>query len=197
MMARWAIATVAALGLAACATAPTEEAGVYRPIGLLAIGDAGYAYDYITPRSAERAPRTEAGFVAQERERWIQRPPAAGGVRGVADYQLPNGGYVRSERDDARIKCRTPILQSAACDAGVVLGDNIYPDYAHAGADGHGDAQRFADIFEAALRLDALARRGIPPVRCARQSRLAHLARRRDGASRLPRTTLLRSTWMA
>lgn len=149
MLARWMIAVGAALSLAACASAPADDAAsAYQPMGLLAIGDAGYDYDYIASRSAERAPRTEAEFVAQEREKWIRerRPPAEFEASPI--FQLPNGGYVAASGMMPVANAVRSYCGRAACDAGVVLGDNIYPDGATLGTDGHDDAQRFTDIFE-------------------------------------------------
>jgi 3',5'-cyclic AMP phosphodiesterase CpdA len=96
----------------------------------------------------ERAPRTEAAFIALEREKWIRERRPAGEFEASPMYRMPNGGYVAASGMMPVANAVRSYCASAACDAGVVLGDNIYPDGATLGADGHDDAQRFADIFE-------------------------------------------------
>jgi tartrate-resistant acid phosphatase type 5 len=149
MLARWTIAASAACALLGCATAADDTQEAYRPTGLVAIGDAGYHYDYITQRSQDRAPRTPDAFIAHERENWIEdrRPPAE--FEAPPMHQLANGGYVAASGMMPVANAVRRYCETAACDAGVVLGDNIYPDGATLGADGHDDSQRFADIFEA------------------------------------------------
>lgn len=148
MLARWMIAVAAAWALVACATAPQGSEQAFRPMGLLAIGDAGYDYDYISPRSAENAPRTQDVFIEQERAKWIRERRPAAEFEASPMHQLPNGGYVAASGMMPVANAVRAYCQTAACDAGVVLGDNIYPDGATLGADGHDDAQRFTDIFE-------------------------------------------------
>lgn len=148
MRANWMIAAMAACALSACASALLENEAAFRPMGLLAIGDAGYTYDYISPRAAERAPRTQEAFVEAEREKWIRERRPAEAFEASPLYQLPNGGYVPASGMMPVANAVRTYCAQAACDAGVVLGDNIYPDGATLGADGHTDAQRFHDIFE-------------------------------------------------
>jgi hypothetical protein len=142
------LSLAAALSLGACAGSPGSEETAFRPFGIVALGDAGYHYDYITSEDQAEAPRTPDAFIADEREDWIEDRRPAAEFEASPMYQLANGGYAPASglmpvSNAVRRYCR-----SAACDAGVVLGDNIYPDGATLGADGHNDAQRFADIFE-------------------------------------------------
>lgn len=140
------IAIIAVLGLGACASAPAQE--TFRPMGILALGDAGYHYDYIEAEDRAEAPRTPEAFIADEREDWIEdrRPP--GEFEASPMYRLPDGGYVPASGLMPVSNAVRRYCETASCDAGVLLGDNIYPDGATLGADGHDDAQRFADIFE-------------------------------------------------
>jgi tartrate-resistant acid phosphatase type 5 len=141
-------AGAAALTLAACASAPGENERSFRPMGIVAVGDAGYHYDYITMEDQSEAPRTPEAFLEDERADWIEdrRPPAE--FEASPMFELPNGGYVPASGMMPVANAVRRYCQVAACDAGVVLGDNIYPDGATLDADGHDDAQRFADIFE-------------------------------------------------
>jgi hypothetical protein len=115
----------------------------------LAFGDSGYHYDYLDPEDLAEAPSTREGFVELERREWLEdkRPP--GEFRPGPAYRLPGkGGYVAASGQAAvatamRRFCDGP----AACEFAVMLGDNIYPDGATAGADGRDDATRFRKIF--------------------------------------------------
>jgi tartrate-resistant acid phosphatase type 5 len=148
MLRRWMCSGAAALTLAACASAPSESATSFRPMGIVAVGDAGYHYDYITPEDQAEAPRTPEAFLDEERADWIEgrRPP--GEFEPSPMYRLPNSGYVPASGMRPVSNAIRRYCEIEACEAGVVLGDNIYPDGATLGADGHNDAQRFADIFE-------------------------------------------------
>ena len=64
-------------------------------------------------------------------------------------HRLANGGYVPASGMMPVAQAMRTYCQTTRCDAGVMLGDNIYPDGATLGADGRSDAQRFEDIFRA------------------------------------------------
>jgi tartrate-resistant acid phosphatase type 5 len=146
MLAKRMLAVATALSLGACASVAASD--TFKPLGIVAIGDAGYHYDYITAEDQAEAPRTPEAFIAEERQDWIddRRPPSE--FEPSPMYQLPSGGYAPASGMMPVSNAVRRYCQTAACDAGVVLGDNIYPDGATLGADGHNDAQRFADIFE-------------------------------------------------
>jgi tartrate-resistant acid phosphatase type 5 len=149
MLARSMCAGAAALAMAACASGTVGSEPAFRPMGIFAIGDAGYHYGYITAEDQADAPRTPEAFLEDERTDWIdnRRPPDEFEASPI--YRLPNGGYVPASGMTPVANAVRRYCETAACDAGVMLGDNIYPDGATLGADGHDDAQRFTDIFEA------------------------------------------------
>ncbi len=142
---RLGIGLAAGLVLAAC-TAQRPAPG---PVAeFLAFGDSGYHLDYLDPEDLAKAPATFEGFVEQERAEWLEdrRPPAE--FRPQPGHRLESGRWVPASGQDAvasamRRWCEGP----ATCDFAVMLGDNIYPDGATAGADGRDDATRFRKIF--------------------------------------------------
>jgi hypothetical protein len=131
--------------LAACATQRPAPGTIAE---FLAFGDSGYHHDY-PEFDHDPVPRTFDAYVESERREWLEdkRPPAE--FRPVPAHVLPESGiYVPASGQAAvatamRRWCEGP----AACDFGVMLGDNIYPDGATAGADGRDDATRFRKIF--------------------------------------------------
>jgi tartrate-resistant acid phosphatase type 5 len=140
------LAALAALVvLAACASQRPAPGPVAE---FLAFGDSGYHLDYLDPEDLAKAPATFEGFVEQERAEWLEdrRPPAE--FRPQPGHRLESGRWVPASGQDAvasamRRWCEGP----ATCDFAVMLGDNIYPDGATAGADGRDDATRFRKIF--------------------------------------------------
>jgi hypothetical protein len=130
------------LALAGCSTSQAARAPA--ATGFLAFGDHGYSLAYLDP--GDREPRSGDQFVAQARAKWLkEKRPAAEFVAGpftmVGDSAVAASGMLPVARAMAAW-CRT-----ATCQFGVMLGDNIYPDGATLGADGHDDVQRFRDIF--------------------------------------------------
>jgi hypothetical protein len=130
-----------ALALAACAHEP-------RTIGFLAFGDGGYHYDYLDPDDEPGAATYEA-FVETERLDWLddKRPPA--GFKPPPAYRVPDtGAWIAASGQAAVARAmRDYCAAGAACEFAVMLGDNIYPDGATAGADGRDDAERFRKIL--------------------------------------------------
>jgi len=141
MRLRWAAVAIALL-VAACAHQP-------RTIRFLAFGDSGYHYDY-QDTDEDPGPATYQAFVEQERLEWLEdkRPPAEFAPRPA--YQLPGTdawvtasglmSVAKAMHDDCR--------SGPGCEFAVMLGDNIYPDGATAGADGRDDAERFRKVFQ-------------------------------------------------
>jgi hypothetical protein len=141
-----AAALVVAVALAGC-TAPRTSR---QPIAaFLAFGDSGYHYDYLEIDD-EPGPKSYEAFVEEERLEWLEdkRPPAE--FEPGAAYRLPASGSWIAASGQAGVAaamrryCEGP----PACDFAVMLGDNIYPEGATAGADGRDDAERFRKIFE-------------------------------------------------
>ncbi len=138
-------ALAAVLVLAACAA----QRPAPQPIAeFLAFGDSGYHYDYLDPDDGEGVTTLEA-FVEKERLDWLddKRPPAE--FKPPPAFRRPDTGtYVAASGQAAvatamRRYCAGP----AACEFAVMLGDNIYPDGATAGADGRDDAERFRNVL--------------------------------------------------
>jgi tartrate-resistant acid phosphatase type 5 len=140
-------ALAALLLLGACAApgpGPQTTAAPPRTTAFIAFGDTGYRLDYLD--AEDLTSRSPAQFVAEARAKWIKekRPPAeftpppmasAAGSTVAASGLMPTARAMDSW-------CR-----ANACQFGVMLGDNIYPDGATLGADGRDDAKRFQDMF--------------------------------------------------
>jgi tartrate-resistant acid phosphatase type 5 len=141
MRGRWLLCVLAAL-TGACAHQP-------RTIRFLAFGDSGYHYEYLESE-AGAGPATYAAFVEAERLDWLEdkRPPAE--FAPPPAYQLPGSGtWIAASGQMAVAKAmRDDCANGAGCEFAVMLGDNIYPDGATAGADGLDDAERFRRIFQ-------------------------------------------------
>ncbi|HEU4515967.1 MAG TPA: metallophosphoesterase [Steroidobacteraceae bacterium] len=134
-----------AIALAGCAAQPAAK----QPIAeFLAFGDSGYHYDYLEVDD-EPGPKTYEAYLEDERLEWLEdkRPP--GEFRAPPAYRVPQTGSFIPASGQAAVAtamhrfCEGP----AVCDFGVMLGDNIYPEGATAGADGRDDAERFRKIF--------------------------------------------------
>jgi hypothetical protein len=138
------------VGLAAVvAAACTAQPAARQPIAeFLAFGDSGYRYEYLEADEGEGL-TTHQLFIEDERLEWLEdkRPPAE--FRAPpAHRRSDTGTYVAASGQDAvanamRRYCEGP----PACGFGVMLGDNIYPEGATLGADGHDDAERFRRVL--------------------------------------------------
>jgi len=137
----WLVLALAALS-AACASQP-------RTIRFLAFGDSGYHYEYLDPDDAPGFATHEA-FVEEERRDWLddKRPPAE--FRPAPAFQLSRTGtWIEASGQTAVARAmRDDCANGPGCDFAVMLGDNIYPSGATAGADGRDDAERFRKIFQ-------------------------------------------------
>jgi hypothetical protein len=140
------LAALAALvALAGCAAQPDPRAPLAE---FLAFGDSGYRYEYLEADEGEGLSTYEL-FVEDERRDWLEdkRPPAE--FRPPpAHRRADNGNWVAASGQDAvaaamRRWCEGP----PACEFAVMLGDNIYPNGATLGADGHDDAERFRRVL--------------------------------------------------
>jgi hypothetical protein len=132
--------------VAGCSGQPQARSSIAE---FLAFGDSGYHYDYLDAEDLAEAPATLEGFVELERREWLEdkRPPAE--FRPGPAYRLPaTGHYVAASGQAAVAKAMRRFCDGpAACEFAVMLGDNIYPEGATAGADGRDDATRFRKIF--------------------------------------------------
>ncbi len=140
-MTRRILPVLLALTIAACAQQP-------RTIEFLAFGDSGYHYDYLDPED-EPGPQTYEAFVEAERLDWLddKRPPAE--FKPPPAYRVPRTGSWIAASGQAAVAnaMRQYCGAGVGCEFAVMLGDNIYPDGATAGADGRDDSERFRKIF--------------------------------------------------
>ena len=138
-------------------------------------------------------------FVEAERLEWLEdkRPPAE--FRPPPAYRVPEtGSFIPASGQAAVASAMRRFCEGPpACEFAVMLGDNIYPDGATAGADGRDDATRFRKIFHEPYAPLAGVRGRLSHLRRARQPRLEDVARGRDGAGALPHERRRRSTWTA
>jgi hypothetical protein len=139
------LALAAAIALAGCAAQPAAR----QPIAeFLAFGDSGYHYDYLE-FDDEPGPKTYEGYLEDERLEWLEdkRPPAE--FAAPPAYRVPqSGSFIPASGQAAAATAMRRFCEGpAVCDFGVMLGDNIYPEGATAGADGRDDAERFRKVF--------------------------------------------------
>jgi hypothetical protein len=138
-----------ALLLSGCAAIPgAETTNGFEPVSILLLGDAGYDYGWLDEGDHEDA-LTGREFVLEELEDWLEKH------RPIEEFAIPpmhfaeqTGGYVMASGMWPVSKAvRGWCKPAARCHFGVMLGDNIYPDGATAGADGRDDAKRFNDLL--------------------------------------------------
>lgn len=131
------------------AIAPTTKVDTPLSIGILVYGDTGYhpGYpdqdDYVDLFSPE-------GYLEKEWQDWLEdkrprdeyeaRPSSVSPITGKVVAKSGIFGISEAMTNYCR--------DSATCDFGVLLGDNIYPSGATLGADGFDDADRFKDILQ-------------------------------------------------
>jgi tartrate-resistant acid phosphatase type 5 len=118
-------------------------------LALLVFGDHGYDLDYLEKKDREPA-RTLEEAIEYERQDWIgdKRPPAE--FAPPVLVQLPStGGYVPATGMLTVAGAMFDYCRATGCDAGVMLGDNVYPNGPTLGADGVDDATRFEKLFRA------------------------------------------------
>lgn len=127
--------------------ASVAERGSFAPMSILAFGDHGYHFDYMDPEEIE-PPRNLEQAITLEREEWHEdkRPPSEFATSSLVVYP-PTGGYVSASGMMPVSNAMKAYCALVRCDAGVMLGDNIYPDGPTGGADGRDDARRFDDIL--------------------------------------------------
>jgi len=144
-------AFLAAAGFAGC-TAPakapaTHPAADGRNLTMLVFGDTGYHYDYLSKKDYRKVV-TEKEFLAKEREDWIDDKRPIEELDYPPMYHLPGNGSVVAASGQAPVAAAmNRYCNEHGCDFASLLGDNIYPDGATAGADGVDDAKRFRDLF--------------------------------------------------
>jgi hypothetical protein len=141
------LALLAVVALTSCSSGPRPQAGREWPVAFLAVGDTGYYYGHLE-RDEYDPPRTLEQFVAAERTEWLEdgRPPDEFTLPPVHVLET-NGGVVAASGLRPVAQAMRRWCDRNSCDFATLLGDNIYPDGATAGADGRSDADRFRDLF--------------------------------------------------
>lgn len=141
-------AALLAVVLAGCAAQPVAQpVAAADPVTFVAFGDAGEHYDYLEAEVLAD-PLTPEEFEARWREEWIEDK------RPIADFALPatwvlpqTGGTIEASGLFPVAAAMKRFCAKERCDFATMLGDNIYPDGATAGADGRDDAERFRRIL--------------------------------------------------
>lgn len=128
---------------------PADSTDTSLQVGILVYGDTGYHPNYPDQDDYDDLFSAEE-FLAAEWADWVEdkrpqheykaRPSATSPVTGKV---VPRTGMFGISEAMTNY-CR----ESAQCDFGLLLGDNIYPSGATLGADGFDDAQRFKDILQ-------------------------------------------------
>lgn len=138
------IAVPLLLGAAALLSACSTPAP--RKVAFLAVGDTGYHYDFLDEEDFD-PPLTREQFIEREREDWAEDhlPPELFTL--PPEHVLPNGGVVAASGLMPVANAMKRWCGTHQCDFATMLGDNIYPDGATAGADGRSDAERFEKLF--------------------------------------------------
>lgn len=136
--------------VASCAV-PASGPGAQResaaPVTMLVFGDTGYHYDYLAKKDYTSVVTPEQ-FLAKERRDWIEDKRPIEELAYPPMYRLPKTGSVIAASGQAPVaNAMQSYCAAHGCDFGALLGDNIYPDGATAGADGIDDRKRFRDLF--------------------------------------------------
>ncbi|WP_417449811.1 metallophosphoesterase [Kordiimonas sp.] len=142
------VATIALLAGAACAQESEQKRSGSETISFLAFGDSGYHYGYQKKKLWEEPFRTLEAFEADYRADWREDK------KTPSEFQMPSlyfhpemGGYIMRSGQQPVADAMKAYCEVNACEFGMMLGDNIYPDGATLGADGIDDDKRFEDIF--------------------------------------------------
>jgi len=131
--------------LQGCGSEPDRRpspAALPASIGIVAVGDTGYGYDFLDPDDYA-AGETVADYLARERAEWREdrRPPAD--FATAPPHQLPDdGGVVAASGLWPVARAMQTYCAAQACDFATLHGDNVYPDGLTLGADGRSDADR-------------------------------------------------------
>lgn len=131
--------------LAACAAQqPNNRKPGTEAFGFLAFGDSGYHYDYLDPDDVQQD--VEA-YIAHERAEWLEDRRAPAEFTAPPPHTLPDGRVVAASGALPVAAAMRNYCTGHDCRFATMLGDNIYPEGATAGADGRSDADRFRAVF--------------------------------------------------
>ncbi len=128
--------------------AVSDAGGAAVDVGFLAFGDSGYHLAYLKAKDYTPALATQEEYVASQRAKWVKD------MRPLADFQPAPAQYVASYNSYVPASGLDPVAAAmkrfcvtSDCEFALMLGDNIYPDGATQGLDGHDDALRFERLF--------------------------------------------------
>ncbi len=144
--ARVAAFVIAALLAACTAQQPKNDQPGTGTFGFLAFGDTGYHYDYLDPDDV--LPSVDA-YIAHERAEWLEDRRAPAEFTAAPPHVLPDGRVVAASGALPVAAAMRTYCANRDCRFATLLGDNVYPEGATAGADGRSDEGRFRAMFEA------------------------------------------------
>ncbi len=133
--------------LAGCAAQqPNDRKPGTDGFGFLAFGDGGYHYDYLDPDDVQK---DAEAYIAHERAEWLEDRRAPDEFAAAPPHALPDGRVVAASGALPVAAAMRNYCSDHDCRFATMLGDNIYPEGATAGADGRSDADRFRAVFAA------------------------------------------------
>ncbi|MDA0680997.1 MAG: metallophosphoesterase [Proteobacteria bacterium] len=152
-MNRKAIALIAvSIVLTSCTTGgPPAQKPAESPlsVGILVYGDTGYHPDYPDQDDYEDLFTAEQ-YLESEWQDWLEdkRPPDEYEALPSSVSPVTGGVVPKTGIFGVSVAMTNYCRDSAVCDFGVLLGDNIYPSGATLGTDGFNDADRFKDVLQ-------------------------------------------------
>ncbi|AOT08616.1 metallophosphoesterase [Pseudoalteromonas luteoviolacea] len=120
-------------------------------ISFLAFGDGGYHPDYPKTKHIKK-PKNKQQFIAAERADWLEDHRPIEEFNHAPIYVYPGTEIATEETGAAAVgKAMATLCERKACEFGIQLGDNIYPDGADAN-DGKDDQKRMNDLILGPLK---------------------------------------------
>jgi hypothetical protein len=115
-------------------------------ISFLAFGDGGYHPNYPKIKHLKK-PKNKAQFIKNELEDWLEDHRPVAEFNHAPIYIYPNTDIATEDSGAAAVGlAMAEVCQYKACEFGIQLGDNIYPDGADAN-DGKDDQKRMDDLI--------------------------------------------------
>ena len=115
-------------------------------IEFLAFGDGGYHPDYPKKKHIKN-PRNKVEFIAKEKKDWLEDYRPIEEFDHAPIYIYPNTDIATEQSGAAAVGlAMAELCKTRACEFGLQLGDNVYPDGADA-KDGKDDQKRMDDLI--------------------------------------------------
>lgn len=119
-------------------------------ISFLAFGDGGYSVDY-PKKNLRENPRNRDEFIEKEKNDWLNDYRPIEEFNHAPVYVHPQSNIATETSGAIPVgQAMATLCQQRACEFGIQLGDNIYPDGADAN-DGKRDQKRMDDLILAPL----------------------------------------------